>query len=302
MKLFILGNGFDLHHNLPTTTADFIRQIEALDVTEYYLQSGTNWSLYEEGLSYFNVEDMAECNIEGPDYLSDRESDRDSVIFQMEQIMDDMIEIRDNALKEMITIANDEISINSDCVKNYGAFIDSLVLSFNYTSTLEELYNLNDIESILHIHGYFEDHDELIFGYSKPNEDVLKQFSPHDVFNNSTKHPSHEIDVEDHDDYYIQMQYQSMYNFYCNNQKTLQINILKNWLEPYYGQVEEIIVLGHSMGLVDKPYFELLEELLNPVRWQLSQYENTPSKEDMLDYSFHTKVDFCNITDFVPVI
>lgn len=303
MKLFVLGNGFDLHHNLPTTTSDFTNCIDKYDYPEYYMNSGVDWNLYEEGLSYFDVDTMSELHIEGPDYLSDRESDRDGVILQMKQKMVEMLDIRDNALKEMINIANQKIHEISHQVKSSDAFYNSLVLSFNYTSTLEQLYSLENIKDVLYIHGFFYDDDDLIFGYSEPNEDVLKKFYPHDVDGNNN-FTSNDFYEEEHDDYYIQNQYQLMYDYYCSNQKTHQIEKLNNWLKSYEGEVEEIIVLGHSMGLVDKPYFELLEEILNPARWRISRYKNSPSDEDIQNYSFYSKVDhsYCNISSFVSLL
>jgi hypothetical protein len=300
MKLYIIGNGFDLHHNLPTSTNDFINFVEKYDVYDYYSESGVDWNEYEEGLSSFDVDYMAEIHIEGPDYLSDRESDRDGVIFQMEQKMDEMYHVRNESLKDMILAANQRIFDNFDNSINKDVFKNSLILSFNYTSTIQDMYNCENVHTIMHIHGFYNDNDELIFGYANPKEEVLRAFHPHDI-DVGIEISIHNRDEDDHDDFYIQKQYESMYGFYCNNQKEHQINNLINWIDDYKDNVNEIIVLGHSMGLVDKVYFEELEKVLKPKKWRISRYENNPSNDELKCYSFFTKIDpvICGISDYL---
>ncbi|WP_126981235.1 AbiH family protein [Acetobacterium bakii] len=305
MKLYIIGNGFDLHHNLPTSTNDFQNCVEKHDTYDYYSNSGVDWNAYEEGLSYFDVAAMAESYIESPDYLSDKESDRDGVIFQMEQIMDTMYYVRNEALKYMILTANQKIFDNRYHFINKDMFENSLILSFNYTSTIQELYNCENIHGITHIHGFFDDGDELIFGYANPEEEALRVFHPHDI-DVGIEISIRNRDEDDHDDFYIHKQYQSMYDFYCSNQKKLQIDNLINWIADYKDEVDEIIVLGHSMGFVDKVYFEELEKMLKPLKWRISRYTNSnagidPSDHTLKCYSFFTKIDpaICGISDYL---
>lgn len=89
-KLFIIGNGFDLEHDLPTKfTPDFkniATKYESCDFWNLY-QSHQNdiWSDFEKllGCPDFNTLGEIFSGYE-PDYYSDRESDRESIICQVE--------------------------------------------------------------------------------------------------------------------------------------------------------------------------------------------------------------------------
>jgi len=303
MKLYIIGNGFDLHHRLPTSTNDFIKFIEIEDIDENYVVSGVNWSEYENALSYFDVDEMCEQFVGYPDYLSDRESDRDGVIFEMQQKTATMQVSLNNALNKMISTTENMIENNSVQIVNDKVFYNnSIILSFNYTSTIESLYDLNN-NSILHIHGYYSDREKLVFGYSQPDKSVLDIFESRFVSipgrKDPFKHPQSEDAEVDYPDYYVQQQYDEMYNYYISNQKHVRLEELSNWIEPYIKDINEIIVLGHSMGAVDKPYFELLEQKINPPRWIISQYGDSPHIDYLSSYSFSNKISFCTIDDYI---
>lgn len=303
MKLYVIGNGFDLHHRLPTSTRDFIEIIENIDNNEYYLNAGADWNEYEEALSSFDLGNMTEQFFAYPDYLSDREADRDGVIFEMEQRMSEMHDIIDASLKEMIDNAEEIIDEICDeepiAIENSKIFVDdSIFLSFNYTSTIERIYGVNEKSRILHIHGYHPHNEALIFGYSEPSQSVLGDFAARNVNVPGFKR---EFNDETYDgDYYEQQQYEEMYEFYMSNRKSHKLLELSSWVGPYVDNVDEIIVLGHSMGIVDKPYFELLEETISPDKWTISQFQNNPDETHMQKYSFACKVGFCEITDLIP--
>lgn len=319
-KLFIIGNGFDLYHGLPTSVSDFEKIIEKNDENEYYLNAVEDWSEYEEALSYFDTENMAEMHVEFPDYLSDYDRDRECVINQMEQKMDEMSDILIESLREMVENAEEIIEENVD-KSVHVSMKDSIFLSFNYTSTLETLYDFNEKDRILHIHGYRYKDDNFIFGYSEPSKSVLESFARYrintpDLEMEDINEPGleiedvnaffeigdYEIDDYEIDDYeidsYVQKQYQVMHNFYQSNRKIHQLEKLSEWISPYANEVNEIIVLGHSMSTVDKPYFELLEKIISPEKWKISQYNDSPSQTCIEKYSFCEKVEFCEIKDF----
>lgn len=90
----------------------------------------------------------------------------------MEEITDTLFRARENALKEMISDAECEITKITSPYNN-TFFDNSFIVSFNYTSTLESLFALNNSE-ILHIHGDFTQDDELIFGYKDEAVDLLE--------------------------------------------------------------------------------------------------------------------------------
>ena len=146
-RLFVIGNGFDLHFGLPTKVSDFKDYLSYQNVysmgnaREVYDSYGVNWSEFEKSLASISIDCIYEENAQGPDYLSDRESDRDGGIIEMVELTDQFLEARNNALNEMINNTESKIqSIQSPYRKSL--FNDSIIISFNYTSTLETLFDL----------------------------------------------------------------------------------------------------------------------------------------------------------------
>ena len=74
-------------------------------------------------------------------------------------------------------------------------------------------------------------------------------------------------------DYYIHEQGEAIYDFYKNNKKQYQYEELKDFLSSFNTKDEYIVyVLGHQMGEIDKEYFEYIERLLEPIQWNITQY------------------------------
>lgn len=105
-KIFVIGNGFDLAHNLPTKFDPDFKNI-ALNY-----EQDNFWDLYQsrENDIWSDFENLLGCPDFGaleeifdgyePDYLSDRESDRDSIIYQVDlngKLQDALYEFADNA-------------------------------------------------------------------------------------------------------------------------------------------------------------------------------------------------------------
>lgn len=300
MKLVIIGNGFDQHFRLPTGVEDFTKLIDDYDIRNLYGCSGIYWNEYEESLSEIELESMADSFVERPDYLSDRESDRDSGIWAAEENMSEMMSIRDDALKKMVEEANtctEELNIR----KRFNS--DSLILTFNYTSTIEILFCFDTIVNIFHIHGFFEENGELVFGYSKSNYDIVSDFSSHDVITGNyfidKEHDRIIMEAEEYggydgSDYYIHEQYQRFFDFYMQNKKELRVKQLIDYILPSSKNIDEVVVLGHSMGEVDAPYFEIIEDIVKPTVWRISQYNGNPDIYDVQNYTFKNKILYFN--------
>ena len=153
-KLFIIGNGFDLAHNLPTSFdphfKNIARKYEHDNFWDIYQSCEYDiWSNFENLLGCPDFNTLVEIfNGYAPDYYSDRESDRDSIIYQVElngNLQDALCEFADNAEDSLCDIqANDFIEQILDSEGYY--------INFNYTHTLEEIYGIPS-EQILHIHG-----------------------------------------------------------------------------------------------------------------------------------------------------
>lgn len=283
--LYIIGNGFDLHFNLKTKTEDFIECLKkqpvynevsnALDVLECY---GVDWNEYEQSLNDINLDELEFQNEIQPDYLSDRESDRDGGIVNMQMYVDGLSNAIKSALEQMVDDANNDVfELSNSNTKKQLFKVGDAILTFNYTSTIEYLFDVPYAVPILHIHGCYEHNSELIFGYRSNQNSYTETWT--------------DID-EDHWDYYVAQQKEVVYSFYDGWRKRLQINKLRTFLSECYG-IDNVVALGHSMSAVDAEYMEEIERILHPVIWYISYHD----KRDIMyvksqNYSFSHKIHF----------
>lgn len=280
--LFVIGNGFDLHFGLKTTTADFEeflsrQSIEgemdnALEVLNAY---GVDWSEYEQSLADMNLNAIEMENLGFPDYMSDRESDRDGVIYQMQEYLNSINNAISSALAEMVDTANEDLEdedISASCPRLFQD--GDAVVSFNYTSTVEMLFDIPYDFPILHIHGYHANNEQLIFGYGEIKGNYHRR-----------------LEADEDTDFYENQQRQAIYEFYTGWQKKAKLKKLKRFLESCQG-IDQVVVLGHSMGEVDAKYMEVIEKTIHPTVWKISYHCSPKSMKTALkQYSFEQKCD-----------
>lgn len=280
-KLYIIGNGLDLHFRLKTRPEDFIEKLkmqrivgEMENAYEVLLNSySIDWSEYENSLADIDLDEIEEQNIGFPDYLSDHESDRDGVIYNMQMYVDSIKAAVQAALTDMVDDANEAVEVIASA-KGFPRILPdaSAVLSFNYTSTLEQLFQLTDKTPVLHIHGSREDGDYLIFGYGQAKGNYQQKLLP-----------------DENGDFYVDRQRESIYEFYKNLGKKYQMAALDRFLRCCHG-ITEVVVLGHSMGLVDAPYMERIEAIIHPNIWKVSYYNDSADlRRNLATYSFCAK-------------
>lgn len=290
--LFIIGNGFDIHHGLPTRTCDFCDILSRKNVDgdfenalEIFMNYGVDWGEYENSLRMLDLNEIEEQNLTMPDYLSDHEGDRDGTIFNMESYLSNLNSVIEESLLEMVEKANEYLFDKEAIIKNVFKKNDA-ILSFNYTSTLEELYEIQGIP-ILHIHGYLKNNDKLLFGYREgKNAEEYRKY--------------HFDSLDDSRDYYIDSQREEIIRFYENWRKNIKLGELSEFLHNIHN-IEQICVMGHSMSYVDSEYMELIEEIISPSRWYISQYKESPSIGELSSYSFANKVVFYSLSDLAEL-
>ncbi len=142
---------------------------------------------------------------------------------------------------------------------------DANFLSFNYTLTLEKVYQIPP-SKIFHIHGDTEkEKGNLIFGHNKTIEEEPEL----DENGDSNRTPF--SDSENIAKYPFNALYKPVDGIIEENQ--LYFEKLKN--------VKSIFVLGHGLDVIDIPYFkEILKHTKNAV-WNIS-YHKQNEKEGHL--------------------
>ena len=274
--LYIIGNGFDLHYGLETGVSTFKKLLSqkyidtvGINALELFDSYGVNWGDYEMSLSDLDLNSVKDSIMTYPDYLSDHESDREDCIYYTNMHINQLIDAVYDSLHEMIQNANSQLqSINHDYIELLSINECSPIVSFNYTSTLELLYGIK----AYHIHGLYEDGDNLIFGYKDMNSEKLLS------------------GLEE--DYYVDAQIDSINQLYADFKKKIQINQLREYLS-LIGRVDIVIVFGHSMSLVDYEYFDMINKLLSPSEWRVSYHnKNDTVLLNASQYLFCDKIKF----------
>lgn len=254
MKLFICGNGFDLHHGLKTSYLDYCRFLKKRDssllreitLEDSFTGLGSNlvnpydafWTDVESNYSFDLVSMFADNK--GENYPSDME-DGDSKWNDMEIDAEEKYlkfsKFTSSYLKEWILSTNyDDVLINEDLRLS----LSDCYVTFNYTRTLEDKYSI-PYENILHIHG---DVSNPQFGnpFVSPKE-IEKELS----------------EKNEQDDYYSASVKPAISN-YVKLAKAISKDLQSNSpnLERFLKdkKLAEIVILGHSYNGVDKFYYD----------------------------------------------
>lgn len=247
--LFIIGNGFDMQNRLPTSYRHFYEKYRSqLDGYFVYFPDFSDdheWANFEENLGRF-----------------DEDSFRGSEAW--EPSMDDMIESSKhaNGYNDQISQKVDELEsgiknafttwIRGIDVKRAVKFMDfptgCKFITFNYTSTLQEVYLVPE-DDVLHIHGKAQ--WNVIFGHGLGNGNQSSAMEP------------------DYDEPWFEEAYQALASVTDKFHKPVNeiLNKHRSHLEQY-GDVTKIVVLGHSINDIDVPYFKYILQAYPDAVWR----------------------------------
>lgn len=270
--LFIIGNGFDLHHGLPTRYTDFIDFIETTypSVYQWLHESVKGYALgywdiidkVDKGYVWNHMEDLL-GSFEPMELLAEHINWQTSRDYkgppseEIQRLLHFGLHISGYLNAWLASLEQDLQALAP--LKGVEDLLDRnrLVLSFNYTNTLEAVYG---IEAVLHIHG--RTGQPLIMGHG--NGDCGKMHG--DDFGINA------VNAKYIRDYFLKTN--------KDTKKIIRANRLffqKNNLTS----VEEVCVLGHSLNAIDMPYIEKLLRLMKrEVKWNLAYRQD----EDMEYY------------------
>lgn len=164
--LYVIGNGFDRHHKLLTSYSYFYQEYrELLDGLSDYFPNNEDeypWHKFEENLGKYDSEVLySEFN----NLDIGNEKFKLSMIYGLEDEISEQTDNIVSTLQDAFSEWINSIEIYPEAiVERLNITSKSLFLSFNYTTTLEKIYNIPK-NSILYIHGCAERYDDLIFGH-----------------------------------------------------------------------------------------------------------------------------------------
>ena len=288
-KLFILGNGFDLVHGLPTKYCeskgtsvldkfspyiDFAHFLENNYPTVYddfiihacsgKLMESEDWEKFEELFSNVDDKEIVKYLVKEDDELAgdDEHDEISNHLGTIEARISGQKEIVDHSLKQLMANALCDWILSLD----YGDADKRIIemfsrrlheadcLTFNYSHTLEKFYANNDLD-IIHIHGTAESYDpkigsDLIFGHGDDG--------------------SSNKDIEEGSlGLFREIVAQSVLDDGTRDLKKMLRKKVKEMmprLQPILSSAlnyRQIYIVGHSFGDVDIPYFEAIAQKLH---------------------------------------
>jgi hypothetical protein len=283
--LYIIGNGFDLWHGLPTKYTDFYAFAAChLDELEQYLilepSSETPWNNFEANLGKFDGSIFYDTHnfIDVSD-----ESFKPSMAYGLE---DDLTEQADNlvdSIQSQFYEWIESIPIE-DAEAKFGFRLPGRFISFNYTSLLQTVYKIPD-DLVFHIHGSVNKYDDLIFGHGESIEEVTELDENRD--SNRT--------------IFTDAQGAAKYPFYAF-QKPVDDILNRNlgYFESL-NSVDVVVVIGHSFNEIDIPYIKKISTVAWGSKWVVSQYSESEGKSHVRQLGkcgvSSDKITLCSIND-----
>lgn len=295
--LYILGNGFDLHHGLNTRYQHFglflhdnqkelydnlIQHwpLPPLDRVNRSNDTDLLWNQFESMLPELDAEGVIDRY---SDYAADTSSpdfrDRDWGAFSIEtgRFVEKMTKGLAESLKHFIRNINYPESIES---KRIQLLPDSLYLSFNYTNTLERYYKVPQ-HSIFYIHGKAECDVDLILGHGV-DPTSFETEEPKPPLGLTAQQYANWFDEQSSDfDLSFDWAKKELSSYYSvSYKKVSEIIKASIKLTESLKSVSQVVVLGHSLNGIDLPYIEYIAGNVSPDSiWYCSYFEEEDQEE-----------------------
>lgn len=310
MKLYICGNGFDMHHKLPTGYGDYKKFLEEhySNLLEEYKQftylaepsSETLWVDVEADLcidyyDFFN--ELVEENY--PDFNDESDSRLYNIEIDVDNLTRFINDFTGRRFFEWLSYAEQQ-DAKADLILDK----DALFINFNYTNTIQRLYGVNK-DSILHIHGALKNLNgsDVLWSDVLPDissNAVEQSFEPiveGDKFSNdyirseiqfgatgitpgqvmkelSSKYQNddfYDVSIKPALNKFIDFVKKSTKNTFKNHDNLIKFIEGKN--------IEEVVVMGVSLGEADDSYYsDILVPSLKKAKWTFMSHSDQDKK------------------------
>lgn len=282
-SLFIIGNGFDLMHGVPSSYynfRDFLGRNKGLrNALEAYIKRDDLWADLEKSLAHLDDEAMLETTNDMMDIFDVKEQydnnfsaaeffiAAEAAIGPAQTIMSEL----PGEFREWISNLKSSNSAKplADILSKQSRFIN-----FNYTEFLETIYEIPQ-NNIWYIHGdRRENNKELILGHA-PGAQFEDETDPN-------KMNSKGMSVKNQTAYDLrETAGYGLIDYYDSTTKK-STDVIKDNKDKFetFTQIENIVVIGHSLSEVDYLYFKEIIKYNHraaDINWYISWY----SSEDL---------------------
>lgn len=263
-RLYIIGNGFDLAHGLPTKYWDYHEFLKQkgetwmMNMLEYYfgnVQGETSnilWSDLERALGVYNLKAIYDFLREG------HTLDEDHITRSIEEVEAEVqyhfVGICEK-FSETFTEWCESIDLKGAVpLKCFNFNATDRFLTFNYSDTLEKVYDIVEGQ-LVHIHGRASKGDELIVGHNNPAsmpKNIKEDFYDHEA------------------------NYRAIVDTVNRLEKKTGLIIGRH--RVFFDglvNVDEVVVIGHSIAGVDMPYFRKVKKCVDAnAKWEFSYHSS----------------------------
>lgn len=291
-RVYIIGNGFDLHHEIDCSYNDFKEYLKINDnnlfltIENYFYYNDNFWNQFEKSLADLNIF---------------------SIIYDWQELFPFWYHSYKHNYQFNDSVANEIECLRKGIKANFIEWVknlnrasyskkisidtsNSFFINFNYTNTLEYIYRIQP-KNILYLHGNIHNSSEIIIGHS-----LRDQFIDDSIYNNSN------ILLND--------AYEHLNNYLHHYRKPVEYLIAKyKSIFKSLESVKEVYLLGHSLSCVDMPYIkEVYESISKETKWVISYYNQNDisivkkrlSELNVLD-SHYKIIKFSNLeSEFYP--
>lgn len=268
-KLYIIGNGFDIYHGINSRYSNFKDYVEEnyndlYEMLDEYFDTDSLWSDFEETLAYIDIDtivDMAGNYLVS--YGAEDWSDANHHDYQYD--IQRVVDIVTKQLKKQFT----NWILQLDIPKKPQLTLDKKAkfLTFNYTNTLESIYNIPG-KNIVYIHNKAVNQNSvLILGHSR---------------NPANSNSYSEQNDEDTDPRVAEGNY-ILDEYFSDTYKNTS-TLIHDYQGYFNGlsTIKEIFVLGHSISKVDIEYFRAVKNIVDSdAIWKVSYYGDEQRQENM---------------------
>jgi hypothetical protein len=242
-KLYIIGNGFDLHHGLRTSYMNFRDNYvkKRSPIFWNYLLDIYGDTPQQDDLWWRDFENM----LGRVDYASLANSHNGEAIGFM-KVRNFMQGTLPPLFGKWIKEVDTQIDLNTlTLVPEIDT--DSWFFTFNYTMLLERFYNVDD-SHICHIHDSIKHPDDIIVGHDSDGGQLVKYVQEYNK------------DYQKTDSSYAN----SINQYVINGAKKVKDRIISYEIEGKFNQYSDIkhfVVMGFSLNDIDIPYIKMIIEV-----------------------------------------
>lgn len=280
-ELYLIGNGFDMHHNINSSYSQFKKWLEIRDPViynrlfqVYELSGGDLWSSLEENLGNIPIDAILDNYVYSPFMIFFDRTDGNNGFFNLDDFSDGSIPEIGLTLHRLYFYLElyftEWILQLEDPDYNQRVLINrsnTYFINFNYTKTLETAYGIPQ-KDINYIHGCASLNEQLIFGHNQTPETIKRNW---------------QFDLMDDDEKeLLEEAINDMGTLYKDVNSIIQ-NSQKLWEK--LSEVNTIHVWGLSLSDVDIPYLIHIKSIVKPnTKWEFSWFNanDKKHKEDMI--------------------